>query len=227
MSFKLNPEQTAMLAKNALTFATDQEADLLPVAKLFQMSGPAKWLLIWLDPADPSFAFGIADLGLGFVEEGLIDLADLAKSRSQIGADVELDRFWSPSARCSTYLADGQAHGRLNCKLIDPVVLAELQQVRAAREAAFGMTPGGKAAYEELTALGAPVYDRHGETGTQFKIGGELRDSQDTYYANFYRETIKTENGLREDVSEILKRHGLIACWLNASSCGIYDPTIN
>lgn len=218
MTINLTPAQRQALIDNDLVMARNPEHDPVPIVHLFQSYGPAKWLLVSMAAHEAHLAWGIADLGLGYVEEGLIDLREIATLR------VERDNWWSPKARFSAYLNDSARTGRLNTALVDPAVVAALKAESATAAAAFQMTVRAEAAYAELLALGAPVYDHSGDLGTQFKIGGELRDAKDVYFADYYGEEFHTDNGVREDVQAILDRHGLEVTWLDPGTCGVFDP---
>lgn len=95
------------------------------------------------------------------------------------------------------------------------------------------------AAADELLVLDAPVYQHlAGEHGSVFIIGGELRDSEDTYFCDYYQETLRerfdrtdipmlerkilNRSGIRTDVHEILDKHGLYAEWINPGQVGVY-----
>lgn len=89
-------------------------------------------------------------------------------------------------------------------------------------------------AAEELLALDAPVYHAgQGESGAHFVLGGELRDDNDSYWADYYQEelvesmgdngVILNAFGIRTQVHDILRKHGLFAEWINAGMVGIYD----
>ncbi len=101
------------------------------------------------------------------------------------------------------------------------------------------MTPEARKAYDELLQINAPVYSRQ-EYGAQFLLGAELRDSNDHYFADYYGEEVKEHYhpddlekphrerrilniaNVREDVWEILRKHGLYVEWINAGLAGIY-----
>lgn len=78
-------------------FTTEQETKLLengspenrdkdhpPVVKLFLPGSGCIWLLSELDPEEPSIAFGLCDLGLGFPEMGYVGLEELEELRHPI-----------------------------------------------------------------------------------------------------------------------------------------------
>lgn len=95
-------------------------------------------------------------------------------------------------------------------------------------------------AIEELNAINAPVYNRQ-EYGAFFILGAELRDGNDSYFADYYQEEIKEHwhpedinkpllqrriinaHGIRQDVINILDKYNLYAEWINPGMCGIYS----
>lgn len=114
MAIIFTSEQRQRLADNALMFRRSQASNPLPVLHLFHASGRGHWLLVSMNAKEPYLAYGIADLGLGFVEYGPIDLQELAD------LPVQLDANWSPKARMNAYLKDGERHARLNIDLVEP-----------------------------------------------------------------------------------------------------------
>jgi hypothetical protein len=95
-------------------------------------------------------------------------------------------------------------------------------------------------AFQALQKINAPVYDRR-EYGAHFIIGAELRTSEDSYFADYYQEEIRehwhpedlskpirerrivNSNGVRQDVIDILARHGLYFEWINPGMGGVYS----
>lgn len=87
-------------------------------------------------------------------------------------------------------------------------------------------------AFTALKKINAPVYDRE-DYGAHFIIGGELRDSDDHYFCDYYGEEVKeyvdangrivNAFGIRQDVRDILEANGLHAEWINAGMVGVYD----
>lgn len=86
--------------------------DPQPVVKLFTPDAGATWLLAALSP-DERVAYGVADLGLGFVEAGEIDLQELRALRGRLGLPVERDRWFKADKALSGYLTQGREAGRL------------------------------------------------------------------------------------------------------------------
>lgn len=73
-----------------------------PVVKLFTPDAQCTWLLTELDPGDPRRAFGLADLGMGFPEIGLIWMPDVEKLRGNLGLAVERDSLFQSNGRSLT-----------------------------------------------------------------------------------------------------------------------------
>jgi hypothetical protein len=102
-----------VLLANGMETARGREYDFHPVVKLFDPNGSAIWLLTEIDPADPSRAYGLCDLGHGFPELGYVDLDELATARSGFGLPVEIDRSFFPTMRLSEYAAEARRRGRI------------------------------------------------------------------------------------------------------------------
>lgn len=118
--FKFTAKQLQTLHLNWSILREDSGADLTPVVSLFQVLGEAKRLLIALDPQDFNMAYGIADLGMGCVEEGIIMLDQVRAIPCPLGLGVELERRWKAGARTSAYIAEGARTGRLDKTLQQP-----------------------------------------------------------------------------------------------------------
>ena len=95
------------------------------------------------------------------------------------------------------------------------------------------MNRNTKAAIADLKAINAPVYDHlAGEHGCEFIIGAELRTDGDMYFADYYAEEIREQIidgkiinafGVRQDVIDILEKHGLWSEWINPGQLGVYQ----
>ena len=69
-----------------LANGTRRGADHTPVVRLFNPTGAGTWLLTELDPDHPDdYAFGLADLGMGFPELGDIGVREIAEFRGLMG----------------------------------------------------------------------------------------------------------------------------------------------
>lgn len=87
--------------------------DPQPVLKLFTPDAGATWLIAAISP-DGQTAWGVCDLGLGFVDIGDVDMAELGAVRGRLGLPVERDRWFTPSATLNVYQAQGASAGRLS-----------------------------------------------------------------------------------------------------------------
>ncbi|RYG18450.1 MAG: DUF2958 domain-containing protein [Caulobacteraceae bacterium] len=92
---------------------TGRDYDPQPILKLFTPDAGATWLIAALSP-DERTAWGVCDLGLGFVEIGELDMAELRAVRGRLGLPIERDRWFTPSATLNGYQAKGAAAGRLS-----------------------------------------------------------------------------------------------------------------
>jgi len=72
----------------------------------------ATWLLTELDPDEPTRAFGLCDLGMGFPELGYVDLDELAQVK-RMGLGVERDRYFSTEIPLSKYAAEAASKQRI------------------------------------------------------------------------------------------------------------------
>ncbi|WP_337044953.1 DUF2958 domain-containing protein [Emticicia sp. 17c] len=97
----LTEEQLQQLKKNGLP--NNRSKDHFPVAKLFTPDAGATWLLTELDYEDPSIAFGLCDLGLGFPEIGYVSLEELKEVRGRLGLPIEQDKYFESKFPLSVY----------------------------------------------------------------------------------------------------------------------------
>lgn len=82
-----NQEQYKQLIENG----RNPDKDHKPVAWIHILFNRCQWLISELDPANPSIAFGLCDLGQGFPELGYVDLDELLHAVNlpcNIGNDV-------------------------------------------------------------------------------------------------------------------------------------------
>lgn len=93
--------------------ARDALFDPLPVVKLFTPDAGATWLLTEIDPDEPSMAFGLADLGLGFPELGFFCLDELAALRGHLRLPIEQDTSFQATQPVSAYAALARRAGRI------------------------------------------------------------------------------------------------------------------
>ena len=79
------------------------EADFLPVVKLFTPDAGCTWLLTELDPEDPDIAFGLCDLGMGCPELGSVRISEIESVRGPLGLPVERHLHFRAQAPLSIY----------------------------------------------------------------------------------------------------------------------------
>lgn len=110
-------ETTAQLLANGLLQqtlkGTRREMDFRPVVKLHAPGSGAVWLLTEIDPAEPSIAFGLADLGLGYPEMGSICLDELERLCDPLGFKIEADETFVASKPLSQYANDARKAGKI------------------------------------------------------------------------------------------------------------------
>ena len=90
------------------------EADFLPVVKLFTPDAGCTWLLTELDPEDPDIAFGLCDLGMGSPELGSVRVSELESLRGAMRLPVERDQYTRlPAVPLSVYADHARRAGRI------------------------------------------------------------------------------------------------------------------
>jgi hypothetical protein len=87
------------------------EPDFFPVVKLFTPDANCTWLLTELDPDDPTIAFGLCDLGMGFPELGSVSLTELQSVRGPLGLAIERDEHFVATKTISAYAAEARKRG--------------------------------------------------------------------------------------------------------------------
>ncbi|PAQ05468.1 DUF2958 domain-containing protein [Mesorhizobium temperatum] len=92
--------------------AADTETDHVPVAKLFDPTGAATWLLTELD-ADGDTLFGLCDLGFGFPELGSVSLAELESVKGRLGLGIERDLYFKARFALSVYTEAARIAGHI------------------------------------------------------------------------------------------------------------------
>lgn len=101
------------LLANGRRTARGEEIDPPPVVKLFMPDGAGTWLLTELDPAEPTRAFGLCDIGLGSPELGYVCLLELAALRGRLRLPVERDIHFCADRPLSAYVVEAQAVRRI------------------------------------------------------------------------------------------------------------------
>lgn len=74
---------------------TGQNA-LYPICKFFNPTGAATWLIFARDHDCPDILWGLADLGMGYIEYGTISLSELEDLKVGFGLGVERDLHFTP-----------------------------------------------------------------------------------------------------------------------------------
>lgn len=87
--------------------------DPQPILKLFAPWCEMTWLISEMSPDDNNVLFGLADLGNGEPEVGVIMLSDLASMEGPGGLRVEVDRFFAPTATLNKYASDATIAGKI------------------------------------------------------------------------------------------------------------------
>jgi hypothetical protein len=88
-----NPQDTELIpaALRAELLANGAEdADRVPVLKLFNPVGPGTWLITEMD-GDGDTLFGLCDLDMGFPELGSVSLAEITSVKLPMGLAIERD----------------------------------------------------------------------------------------------------------------------------------------
>ena len=96
-------EEAALLKNGRASQETGDGSKLAPVVKLFTPDAQCTWLLTEIDPEEPSQAFGLCDLGMGYPELGWVSLEELAGVRGQLGLPIERDRFFRAKFTIAEY----------------------------------------------------------------------------------------------------------------------------
>ena len=77
MSRLITTEIREKMIENARDMLKGRGDDHPPVVKLFSIASSATWLLSELNPFEPTIAYGLCDLGMGFPELGYVSLEEL------------------------------------------------------------------------------------------------------------------------------------------------------
>ena len=109
----LTDQQHAQLLANGVATGKGDEADRVPVVKLFTPDGSATWLLTELDPYDPDIAFGLCDLDIGYPELGSVRISELESVRGPLGLAVERDLHFEADKSLSAYADAARKAGRI------------------------------------------------------------------------------------------------------------------
>ena len=81
----------------------NREKDHFPVVKIFLPGTNCTWLLTEIDPEEPTIAFGLCDLGMGFPELGNVSLEELENTVVRGIYRVERDHTFAAKYPLSVY----------------------------------------------------------------------------------------------------------------------------
>ena len=84
-----------------------------PVVKWFAPFGSATWLITEVYPDDPTIAFGLADLGMGFPEFGDISVSKIQSITGPAGLKIERDHFFKADRPLSLYGEEARLLGHI------------------------------------------------------------------------------------------------------------------
>lgn len=95
-----------------------QEVDHVPLAKFFDPSGMATWIISELVPpeggeGEPDILFGLCDLGFGAPELGYVSLAELESIQGRLGLGIERDIYFEARFPLSVYAHAARSRGRI------------------------------------------------------------------------------------------------------------------
>lgn len=112
----LTPSIREQLLRNGrtqqqLAEAGDDDADFVPVVKLFTPDAACTWLLTELDPDDPDIAFGLCDLGFGCPELGSVRISEIESIRGRLRLPVERDLHFAAVHTLGVYASAARVAG--------------------------------------------------------------------------------------------------------------------
>src|SRR5690606_33993392 len=82
----------------------NRDKDHAPVVKLFLPGSGCTWLLSELEHEEPTIAFGLCDLGMGFPELGNVSITELEEIRHPyLDLPVERDEYFESKYPLSVY----------------------------------------------------------------------------------------------------------------------------
>ena len=87
--------------------------DHKPVAKFFDPSGAATWLITEMSEEDNDILFGLCDLGMGFPELGYVRLSELESVKGRLGLGIERDLYFEGCFPISVYAKAARQAGRI------------------------------------------------------------------------------------------------------------------
>ena len=117
---------TEQIERRLLDNAQSPDEDHWPVVKFFDPSGASTWLITSMDSSDRDIVFGLADLGFGCVELGIVRLSELQDTRGEVGLGIERDRLFEARYPLSVYAETARALGSIPAaiRVLDRAALA-------------------------------------------------------------------------------------------------------
>ncbi len=120
----------------------DKDTDQIPVVKLFLTGTSWTWLIVDVDPEDPDYAFGLADIGHQCVELGYISLTEIQNvTKTDPLLQLERDYSFSPIATLSVYAQAGRTANAITTDKADLETAYEFLKRRARED---GEAPHGR-----------------------------------------------------------------------------------
>jgi hypothetical protein len=83
--------------------AADPQTAKVPVCKFFNPCGAQTWLIFAMEE-DEDTLWGVADLGMGYIEWGTISLSELKSLKLPMGLSIERDLWFTPKGDLEYYL---------------------------------------------------------------------------------------------------------------------------
>ena len=104
-------QQYETLLKNG--HPDNRDKDHVPVVKLFLPGTNFKWILTEIDPEEPTIAFGLCDLAMGFPELGYVSLDEITSVTTPLYTKVERDLHFNPIYPISVYAEAARIHSAI------------------------------------------------------------------------------------------------------------------
>lgn len=111
--FSLEPNVAEELFENFRKSRSATDFDPVPPLKIFSPWAPMTWLVSEIDPQHPTTGYGLADLGMGEPEFGLLDLRALSEVQGPAGQSLQIDKYWQPDHTISEYTKQATKAGRI------------------------------------------------------------------------------------------------------------------
>jgi hypothetical protein len=92
---------------------TSEIRDFVPVVKLYTPWNNCIWLLTELDPENPDYAFGLADLGIAYPELGWVQISELEDIFGPVGKAIVRDVNFIGTKRLMAYFEEAKKNGRI------------------------------------------------------------------------------------------------------------------